>query len=417
MSHTHFTRLINIALRGMTLISKFLLIFMLARFLEPSDLGLYGLFIATVGYSLYLLGFDFYAFTTRELLKLKPGEWGGVLKNQIALSLVLYVIFLPLLSVVFALDFLPWYLAGWFFILLVFEHIAQEFGRLLVAISEPLMASWVMFLRGGLWAIFVVALMFFDIEARTLNYVLGAWTLGGGASIMLAFYKIKQLKLGGWRKNVDWQWIIKGLKIAIPLLVATLALRGLFTFDRYFFEALQGLEILAAYVLFIGICNALMSFLDAGVFVFLYPQMISSYNRQDSKSFKKYTRALLVQTLTVTLVISVVSYIMLPYLLFWIDKPIYLEQVKLFPWLLLATGVYALGMIPHYGLYAQGHDKPIIFSHIISLFVFLITTWLVSLYSQKFAVPIGLCVAFGFILLWKSVAFFQLTPVQYRSTV
>lgn len=417
MNPTYLTRLINLALRGMTLVSKFLLIFILARYLEPSELGLYGLLIATISYALYLLGFDFYAFTTREILKLEPGERGGLLKSQVALTLVLYVIFLPLLCLIFALELLPWYLAGWFFVLLIVEHIAQELGRLLVAISEPLLASWIMFLRGGLWAIFITGLMFFQAETRTLHYVLAAWSLGGISSVVLGLYRIKQLRMGGWHKHIDWLWIIKGLKVAIPLLVATLALRGLFTFDRYFFEALQGLEILAAYVLFIGVCNALMSFLDAGVFVFLYPQMISAYNRQENDAFKKCMRALLLQTIAVTLVVSLISFLVLPYLLEWIGKSVYLEQVSLFPWLLLSTGIYALGMIPHYGLYAQGYDRPIIFSHIAGLFIFLIAAWLMSLYSQQIAVPVGLCVAFTFILFWKSLAFFKLTPAQYRTIV
>lgn len=74
-------RLINVGLRGMTLVSKFLLIFFLAVFLEPQELGLYGLIIATIGYSLYPLGSDFYAFTTRELLKRDRKEWGGLIKD------------------------------------------------------------------------------------------------------------------------------------------------------------------------------------------------------------------------------------------------------------------------------------------------------------------------------------------------
>ena len=92
MSNHSLIRLINVALRGTTLASKFLLIFFLAKFLEPKQLGLYGLLTVTIGYALYLLGFDFYTFTTREIIKLKRHEWGGLLKDQGALSLVLYVL-------------------------------------------------------------------------------------------------------------------------------------------------------------------------------------------------------------------------------------------------------------------------------------------------------------------------------------
>jgi len=409
-------RLLNVALRGMTLASKFLLIFFLARFLEPAELGLYGLLTATIGYALYLLGFDFYAFTTRELLRRERGEWGGLLKDQGALSAVLYVVFLPLLCLVFFNGLLPWNVAGWFFALLVLEHLTQELGRLLIAISEQLLASLVLFLRSGLWAVTVTALMYFETDARTLNFVLGAWTLGGLFALLLGTYRITQLKIGGWRKAVDWKWIGKGLKIAIPLLIATLAIRGLFTLDRYWFEALAGLEVLGAYVLFMGFSNALMSFLDAGVFAFSYPCLITAHSRQDATAFRRGVRKLLLQTLVLSIAFAVIALLLIGPLLQWLNRPLYIEQQGLFPWLLLATVLYAVGMVPHYALYAQGHDRPIIQSHIASLLIFIPATWLFSLYSTLLAVPLGLSAAFTLILLWKSWFFFQLTPTHYRST-
>lgn len=416
MPASHLIRLTNIALRGMTLASKFLLIFFLARFLEPAELGLYGLLTATIGYALYLLGFDFYAFTTREILKRERSEWGGLLKDQGALSLVLYAVFLPLLSLVFIKGLLPWSLAGWFFVLLVLEHLTQELGRLLIAISEQLLASLVLFLRSGIWAVAVTALMFVEPGSRSLDFVMGAWTLGGLAALLLGLYRLRKLKIGGWHKKVDWRWIATGLKIAIPLLVATLAIRGVFTLDRYWFQALAGLEILGAYVLFMGVSNALMSFLDAGVFAFSYPGLISAHNRQDGTAFHQGMRKLLLQTLVLSSAFVAVALLAIGPLLSWLDKPLYLEQQGLFPWILLTTALYALGMVPHYALYAQGYDKPIIHSHIASLLVFIPATWLFSIHWPVLAVPLGLCTAFLLILLSKSWAFFRLTPEHYRST-
>lgn len=415
MPATKLTRLVNVALRGMTLASKFLLIFFLARFLEPAELGLYGLLTASIGYALYLLGFDFYAFTTREIIKRERHEWGGLLKDQGALSLVLYAVFLPLLGLIFAKDLLPWHVAGWFFALLILEHLTQELGRLLTAISEQLLASVVLFLRSGIWAVAVTALMFIEPGSRSLDFVLGAWTLGSLAALLLGIYRISQLKIGGWHKQIDWQWIGKGLRIAIPLLVATLALRGLFTLDRYWLEALAGLEVLGAYVLFMGISNALMSFLDAGVFAFSYPGLITAHSRQDAAAFRQGLRKLLVQTLVLSAAFAVVALLLIGPLLQWLDKPLYLEQQGLFPWILLTTVLYALGMVPHYALYARGHDRPIIHSHIASLLAFIPATWLFSFNWPLLAVPLGLCIAFLTILLWKFWAFFRLTPSQFRS--
>ena len=391
------------------------MIFFLARFLAPAQLGLYGLLTATIGYSLYLLGFDFYTFTTREVLKRQRHEWGGLLKNQGALSLVLYAIFIPLLSLIFINELLPWHLAGWFFVLLVLEHINLEIGRLLITVSEQFMASVMLFLRQGTWAIAISALMVVEPTTRSLDFVLGAWTVAGLLAVLAGAYSLAELGIGGWHKKVDWNWIANGLKVSIPLLVATLALRGVFTLDRYWLQSLGGLEIVGAYVLFISIGSTLMSFLDAGVFTFSYPGLISTHQKQQPALFRKNLRLLVIQTVMISVAYAVVSLLLLSPLLNLLGNPLYTAQQYLYPWVLITMILYAFSMVPHYALYAQGIDQPIIHSHIVSFFVFIMTTWLFSQRWPLLAVPLGLCAAFMLILVWKAWAFFKFTPLQYRS--
>lgn len=407
-------RLLNLGLRALTLASKFFLIFFLARFLEPAELGLYGLLIATTGYAIYLLGLDFYTFTTREVIRRASTQWGGLVKSQGALTLLLYVLFTPLLLLVFTTGSLPWGLAGWFFALLLLEHLNQEAMRLLIAISQPLVSSLVLFLRQGAWVIAVLPLMYFNESLRTLETVLLAWTVGGGLAFAVAVVRFIQVRVGGWREQVDWQWIVRGLKVALPLLLATLAIRGLFTFDRYWFEGLFGLEALGAYVLFISIGNALLSFLDAGVFMFLYPRLIQAHQRQDADAFRIGIKRLWRQTLLLVVVFSALAALLIGPLLEWLDKPLYLDWLLLFPWILLAMSLYAASMIPHYALYAQGKDRPLIHSQLAGMIVFIPATWLFSLSWPLLAIPLGLSAAFLLIVVWKTTAYVRLTPVRYR---
>lgn len=414
--HPSIPRLVNLSLRAATLGSKFLLIFFLARFLEPAELGLYGLLVVTVGYSLYLLGFDFYTYTTRELLKRESAEWGGLLKSQIALSALLYAVFLPLLLLIFAKELLPWSLAPWFFALLILEHLSQELGRLLVAISRPLTASLVLFFRSGMWAVVVTCLMFMESGSRRLEFVLAGWTIGSGMAVALGLHAIHKMHMGGWQSSVDWRWIKSGLKVAIPFLVATLAIRGIFTADRYWFESLTSLQVLGAYVLFMGFANALMAFLDAAVFSFSYPALISAHAKDNHAAFQQSVRKLLLHTLAITVGFSAAALALIDPILSWMGRPLYVEYQFLFPWILLGTILYAVGMVPHYALYAQGHDRPIIGSHVASLPVFAVATTVVSLKWPVLAVPLGLCAAFLAILVWKTWAYFSHTPAVFRTS-
>lgn len=407
-------RLINLSLRGITLASKFLLVFFFARYLEPAEFGLYGLLVVTISYVIYPLGLDFYTFTTREILQHESKLWGGILKNQAALVSVLYVIFLPLLMMLFYGGLLPWVVAGWFFALVIVGHLNQELMRLLVAISFPISATLTLFLRHGAWAVIVAGFMFFEPDFRQLDVVLLAWTIGEILALFLAALILRRQNIGGWYKEVDWQWIGRGVKIALPLLFATLALRGLFTLDRYWLESLVGLELLAVYVLFMGIGNAIISFLDAGVFAFSYPALISSFHERDAQRFRQGVKKLFTQTVSCSLFFMFVSFLILGPLLNWIDKPLYRDQHELFLWIQVAIFLYALSMVPHYVLYAQGRDRPLIFSHIAGLIAFILATWFFSFFWPVLAVPLGLCVAFFLMVVWKSAAYFWLTPMQYR---
>jgi O-antigen/teichoic acid export membrane protein len=411
---SYSARLINICLRGATLVSKLLLLVFLAKFFEPKEVGLYGLLVGTIAYAMYSLGFDFYTFNTRELLKHDSKERGRLLKDQGVLHLILYAVMLPMLVLVFEFDLLPWHLAGWFFALLVFEHLNQELMRLLIVVSRQLAASMMLFLRYGSWVPCIIAWMFIDSDLRHIEAVLTAWLLGSGGAIVVAIFTLSRMKMGGWNSKIDWRWLIKGLCTAIPFLVATLAIRGIFTIDRYWFEALQGLEVLGVYVLFLGIANALLSFMDAGVFSFSYPNLTSAYNARNAAAFRVGMRKLLFQTLILSSLFAIVALLLIEPLLIMLEKPFYLQYLHIFPWLLVAMLLYVIGMVPHYALYAQRHDKPIIYSHIVAFMLFVPVTSLFSFWDSMLGVPLGLCSAFVVILFLKTWAYCRLTPASYQ---
>ena len=404
-------RLLNLSLRAATLVSKFALIFVLAKFLEPAEVGLYGLLSATVFYVLMALGFDFYTYATRELIVTDRRDWAGMLRDQGVFYGITYTALLPLCLLLFWLGFLPWNLAIWFFPLLALEHLAQELNRLLVAISEPLWASVVMFVRSGAWAVAAALWMWLDPAQRSLEFVLAAWALGVLAACVLGASRLRSLDSSSLRRKVDWQWIRKGIRIAFPFVLATLSLRALYTVDRYWLEALGGLEVLAAYVLFVGIANAIMSFLDAAVFTFAYPALIAAAGKGDRADFDHRMGRLTRHTLGVTVGLSIAALVCAGPVIDWLDRPSYAEHFGLLYWTVLAAAISSVSMIPHYGLYARRKDRPIIFSHLASLPLFLIATLALIPLLGHAAVPAAMAAAFLFLLLAKLAAFKRCGPL------
>lgn len=413
MAHPSTARWINLGIRAATLGSRFLFVFLLARFVEPEVIGQYGLLTATIGYALYFFGLDFYTYSTRELLKQQRHCWGSLLKSQLALTGLLYLLFLPLSWLLFSTRTLPLELALWFYLILPMEHVNQELNRLLVAISDQLVASMTLFVRQGSWAIGIVVLMWTEPGSRHLSALLAAWALAGLLAAALSIWRVRRLDMGGWQRPIDLAWIGHGLRSCLPLLLATLALRGVFTFDRYLIEMLGGLSLVGVYVLFFGIASTMMAFLDAGLFSFAYPALINANSARQAEQFSTQLRRLWRQTTIFSLLYALISFAVLIPLLGWIGKPIYAEHLPMYGWLLVVNTLNSLSMVPHFALYAQHFDRPIIISHLISLAVFLPACLLLQEWNHELAVPAALSLSMLVMLLWKTAMLYRHTPAEY----
>lgn len=401
-------RILNIALHSATLVTRFLLIFFLARYLDPASVGYYGLFAVAVGYGLYFVGLDFYTYATREILNVPNEQRGQLLKGQAALSGLLYLLFLPVVIVLLQYTGWPEYLLLWFFPILVLEHFNQEMSRLLIALSEQVTASVVLFIRQGSWALVIVSLMTWNPSSRQLQNVMFFWAVAGLAAAAAGVWKLRKLHIGGWRSALDWPWIRRGIAVSAAFLLATLALRGIQTFDRYWLESLGGIEIVAAYVLYFGVASSLLMFLDAGLFAFTYPALIKLHLAREADVAHATVRKMFGFTILLSAGFALISWLLLPYLLIWIGNPVYSSAISLYPWLLLAMIINAVGMVPHYALYARGCDRPIIYSHIAAMIIFILATWVFSARFSVMAVPIGLNFSFAVILAWKAIAYIRI---------
>ncbi|WP_374028788.1 lipopolysaccharide biosynthesis protein [Bdellovibrio bacteriovorus] len=406
-------RVLNVALRGVTLLCKFLLVFFLAKFLPPDEVGLYGLLVGSIGYAIYLVGFEFYTFSTREIIRSGPDQCAVILKNQLFFTVVMYLISLPVLGLLFFFRLLPIGLAGWFFVLLLLEHFAQEFNRIFVAIGRQLLASGVLFLRSGLWVVIALVFTYMDPSFRTLSFILLLWVCGGTLACLVSIYFLLKINSRGWSNPVDKRWVRRGVVVAVPFLISALAIRGTYTLDRFWLEYLVNLKVVGVYVLFAGICNALVSVVDSGFFVFAYPELIKAHDAGNSEAFRKLILRLGGQVLLFCVLFGVVAGALLGPLLRLLGRPIYVEMAWMFPLVLVGAGLSCVGSVAQYGLYAQGKDRQIVFANVLSFVAFLLVTYASSFLSRMAAVPVGLAISSLVGAVWCTVMFLRLSPVEY----
>jgi O-antigen/teichoic acid export membrane protein len=405
-------RAINVAMRVSTLASKFVLLFVLAKFMTPSEVGQYGLFAATISYALFIVGLDFYTYSTREILGVERDSWPSVLFNQFTFFGVCYVTMLPVLFFVSVrFGAVKKDLLFPFIVLLVLEHLAQELSRLLVVIARPISATVLGFLRGGLWVFFCVGVVLADPKARNIETVILAWTCGSLCSVLFGLTCLRHLPWSRISIRVDWRWIGRGVKVCIPLLLATLSIRGLFVADRYLEGRFAGEEVLGVYTFYISVANAIQAFLDAAVYSFQYPKLVAAARSGDTSNLwvavRDFRKSILVTVCTLVLFAAVTMWPIVNLL----HRPLYSMHYGMFLWILVGTGLFAFSMIPHYVLYAMHRDHEIVITNMAGAIIFIVASPLIALYTETLAVPVALAVACGAMYTSK-----LLLCRKYRST-
>ena len=166
-------------LRVLSVGGKFALLLYLAQLTSLETLGTYGLFTVTAHIALHLLGLEFFTYATRELIGARTENRSAVLRNQVVVYALAYVLLLPPLCLVFVSGFLPWRLAPYFFWVVVANHVTQEGQRILIALERPLSAYVCSSITHGLWTFVVIGLGLVDASLRSIDVVLTTWAAFG----------------------------------------------------------------------------------------------------------------------------------------------------------------------------------------------------------------------------------------------
>lgn len=348
-------------LRGVTLAGKFLLVIFLARYTSLEVLGVYGLIATSVVMVVQVLGFDFYVFNARLILAAQNRQRMVFVRDQAAFHVLAHVLIIPCLLLLFVTQVLPWALAAWVFPLVVLEHITQEGCRLLVTLSRPLAANLILFLRGGIWAVVFVAVAFLFDEFRSMQWLLSFW-LGGSFFAVLVLWFV--LRGYSWTaaigRSVDWPWVRKGVMVAMPFFIATLAQQSIEVADRFILQAYHGKAVVGVYVFSQNIAGLLQTALVTGFISIVSPPLVRAFLRKQPEEYRRRMRALLVGVVLAGLLGIVLLAGLFPVFAWLSGKSELIENEWIF-WILLAAGYFSvLALVPYYGMYARGLDRELL---------------------------------------------------------
>ncbi|GAA3566016.1 polysaccharide biosynthesis C-terminal domain-containing protein [Snuella lapsa] len=348
-------RLFNLFLRGATIGLKFALSIIIINELGVEEYGTFGIFQSTVIIMTFIVGFDFYSFSSREILKKEAKPFSFYFKHQLLFYLLSYFFVIPFSFFLVKLDIVEKEHLFLFILILVAEHLSQELYRILILLKKSIVGTMVLFLRSGIWIIVLYVLWQINFVAKNINALLILWLFGAAFSLVVGFRKTNFT----WVKELDFDWIKKGIVIALPFFVGTIMYKLIEFSGRYFLKFYFSDKEVGIFTFFSSISNILFVFVQTIVIIEIYPRLLESRKknfREFMIVFKVYKKQLLQYTFLGIILSSVFIY---PLLLF-MNKTVLLSNIISYFVLLIAMSFFCVSFISHYALYSYSRDFQIL---------------------------------------------------------
>ena len=360
--------------------SKAFLVFGLAYFLTDVDFAYYVLIAAAISYAIYFVGADYYINANRALIISTDGNTlnhtgSMIIRNQFAFYLFSSPVVVSAVCMVFYFGVLDWDFLFLFVLILYSEHFSQEVFRIYMSLSMQVLASFILFVRLGLWPLIVLLLMYIDPQYRTLYVPLYFWSGFSFLSFLFGALLLRNYVHDGG-ENISFRYMVNSLKISLPFLIGTIAIRAIFSADKFIHEYINGIESLVYYGLFFAMAGIPFVVLESLVFSFSYQKIVKFYNAGDRSGFFSEIKIMFISLCLIFFLFISFFFFFLDYILYMIGKESAANFSGVFYLFFSAFFVYALSFIPHYVLYAAKFDSQSVLSQVIASMCFFIFVFL-----------------------------------------
>ena len=373
---------------------KFSFIFLVAFFLKPEAVAIYGFVTAISIFCSYILALELAKIYVREICEGLWGEPKRLLKNIfVAASSSLIAISIPLWFLLEAVQLSSY----WLLIIgiITLDSLSQETYKILIGKQELLKASVFLFVKQAIWPLVSVILLYFYPHLREIETVLIVWLFLSGASYLMSFIFLKVRFIDFLVVPLDRRWLLISVKLALPFVAIALTTRAITTGDRFLLAMYLPLDQVGAYIFYFSISAVSLALLDVGIFSVTTPQLLkfraSGLLRECLRLFRK---------VCLISISFLAFYLACVYLLtyFFIDifaNGAYANYMGILPFVFLFTFVHVINQLLFILLYVFGADKVLLKSNVLSVILFAIAVFGMSVLWSVSLVGMIVCLVAG----------------------
>lgn len=358
-------------MRGLVLLSKFILVTFVAARLESDSFGLFVFLTSVITYGIFIAGFEFYAISFRSYLNSNLNINDTVLGSHIvystrvcSLATVLAIIYF------FWSDFVIniYLLAG---LIGLFEYITDEFGRLAIYRNEQIYSNVIRFIKTTCWIVpFIV--FYWDISEISLLIIMHSWLLGTIGSFIfciLVYHRLfDEFNSPNWLgvNFKAWPALIKSIT---PFLLVSFCYRTPVILDKVVINYYGSLELVGWYGYYYNFAYGLQALFDVMIMAWFVPRSIALKN--DKKALYKLTNSYILMTLMFFLVLGVAAIFLVSLVTKFMAVSFVNDGLTLLIVAIAGQCLFAMSGIYGLSLYAKKADLSILTGSGLYLFMFI----------------------------------------------
>lgn len=392
--------ILGLIIRGMSILSRFLLFAYLGKFLPTSEYGVFGLLQSGIAVGVYLIGLDLYIYVTREIPKRNITDVQNLILSQFTVYGVAYSLFFIVLMPVFGYKFVPSGYVACFCIVLMLEHVTFELIRILVAVQHPLLANMSIFLRSFVWIMAFLLVTYINPVLLSVKSLLAFWISGLVISLAVSMGLLFKLKVLSFSPvNIDTVFIKAALKGSVIFLIASLSYNLILASGRYFLQHYYSSFEVGIFSFFQNMAVLLDVFIYTAVVMIILPRLIESKDKGNDAAYRRNLGILQSGIFYGTLLLAGILFITIVPFLYFIGKEEMIRNTHVFRILLLGASIYCLSNIGHYLLYINNQEKLIMLASIAGLAGNIVMNFLLipvyGLYGAAFSVTASMLIMGG----------------------
>ncbi|MDX3965454.1 MAG: polysaccharide biosynthesis protein [Bradyrhizobium sp.] len=327
--------LMVMAMRASVMGCKFGLALFIARYLDLSSLGLYGLAAGAIAAVPTVVNLGMNHLLMRDAVTASTSETIDGMRHHWCFVAFAYAVLLTITTLVTVLFGTP---PLWIIIVAVimFEHVGNDIFYLLSSLQRHVWANAISFIRGAAWILIYVPLAIWDPSFRSLSYLFGFWLVGGVASVgLFASLSRSWPWLASFSRPFRLRVITDAIQKSFLMLLSDVGFITSQYIDRYLITLFLGLKVAGIYFLFWTVGNSATTFLALVHQQKQRPSLISAYRTSGPSAHRLLAWRFLQTTALATAVLSTVIGLTFQVLLPWVAQPALVAQWPAF-WLIVA---------------------------------------------------------------------------------